>query len=263
MKIITAGDNCIDFYVKTGEMFPGGNPVNVAVYLRRYVEDVSYIGCVGADDAGKKLVSSLESRGVDVSRVRVIKNGKTAVTKVEHREGDRVFLGYNPGTNKDFCLLDMDLEYIYEGDAFITGFWGNCQNRLAEIKAHSVITAFDFSDKIHDPLWKETAEYVDYAFFSWPEEYDLRCIKDFMKLCYETGTKTVVVTLGKYGSIAYNGKKYFNCGIIDCPVVDTMGAGDSFIAGFVSSILENEDIEAAMHRGTESSTVTIQYAGAW
>ena len=42
-----------------------------------------------------------------------------------------------------------------------------------------------------------------------------------------------------------------------------MGAGDSFIAGFVSSILENEDIEAAMHRGTESSTVTIQYAGAW
>lgn len=35
MKIACVGDNCVDYYDNTGEVFPGGNPVNVAVYVRR------------------------------------------------------------------------------------------------------------------------------------------------------------------------------------------------------------------------------------
>ena len=42
-----------------------------------------------------------------------------------------------------------------------------------------------------------------------------------------------------------------------------MGAGDSFIAGFIKGVLENKDIPGCMSEGAKSSSVTLQYSGAW
>ena len=49
----------------------------------------------------------------------------------------------------------------------------------------------------------------------------------------------------------------------DSTVVDTMGAGDSFIAGFLYGLMRGEDIPACMALGAENSSVTLGYAGAW
>ncbi|MFQ9108226.1 MAG: PfkB family carbohydrate kinase [Coprococcus sp.] len=46
-------------------------------------------------------------------------------------------------------------------------------------------------------------------------------------------------------------------------VVDTMGAGDSFIAGFLYAICEGKGIQEAMADGAANSSVTIAYSGAW
>mgnify|MGYP004671215951 FL=1 len=48
-----------------------------------------------------------------------------------------------------------------------------------------------------------------------------------------------------------------------CEVVDTMGAGDSFIAGFLHGYLEGLDIPACMTAGAQCSAVTLSYEGAW
>ena len=48
-----------------------------------------------------------------------------------------------------------------------------------------------------------------------------------------------------------------------CEVVDTMGAGDSFIAGFIVGILEGQTIDECMVTGSKSSAVTLGYSGAW
>ncbi|MBR6119224.1 MAG: hypothetical protein IKQ04_02765 [Oscillospiraceae bacterium] len=47
MKIACIGDNCIDSYDETGKYYPGGNAVNVAVYLHRMGVESSYVGAVG------------------------------------------------------------------------------------------------------------------------------------------------------------------------------------------------------------------------
>ena len=52
MHVATVGDNCIDSYFKTGQAFPGGNAINVAVYLARLGIPVSYVGVVGDDEYG-------------------------------------------------------------------------------------------------------------------------------------------------------------------------------------------------------------------
>ena len=46
-------------------------------------------------------------------------------------------------------------------------------------------------------------------------------------------------------------------------VVDTMGAGDSYIAGFLAGIVDGLSIEECMHQGAATATETLKYFGAW
>ena len=99
MRFATVGDNCVDAYESLGQFYPGGNPVNVAVYLKRLGEDASYTGVVGDDKYGQVMKDALQEKNVDISHVRTI-HGDTAVTKVEIVNGDRVFTDYIEGVMK-------------------------------------------------------------------------------------------------------------------------------------------------------------------
>ena len=59
-RLAAVGDNCMDVYDQTGEAYPGGNPVNVAVYTVRLGGTASYTGVVG-DDAYGSLMRSARS----------------------------------------------------------------------------------------------------------------------------------------------------------------------------------------------------------
>ena len=73
----------------------------------------------------------------------------------------------------------------------------------------------------------------------------------------------VVATRGGKGSLAYDGESFYPGQIVPCSVVDTMGAGDSFIAGFLMAWLKKEPIPACMRAGAENAAVTLGYPGAW
>ena len=47
IRLAAVGDNCIDLYDQTGDAYPGGNPVNVAVYTVRLGGSASYTGEIG------------------------------------------------------------------------------------------------------------------------------------------------------------------------------------------------------------------------
>ena len=49
VKIAAMGDNVVDCYASRGEMFPGGNCLNVAVYVSRFGAQSAYIGAIGKD----------------------------------------------------------------------------------------------------------------------------------------------------------------------------------------------------------------------
>lgn len=262
MKIVTAGDNCIDYYINENKVYPGGNPVNVAVYSKRYVNDVTYIGYVGEDEYAHIIINSLREKGIDVSRVRQV-SGNTAVTKVRSENGERVFLSYDGGVNASFKLEEDDISFCLGCDAFVTGFWGMCDSYLARLHRGGILTVFDFATKLDNPLVESIAKHVDYAFFSWTEDLDKAKIKAYLESVVKMGAGCAVMTLGNKGSLAFDGIDYYYENIIDCPVVDTMGAGDSYIAGFICGILSGKRIQASMLQGTQSSTITIQYRGAW
>ncbi|WP_232322309.1 hypothetical protein [Brevibacillus parabrevis] len=62
MKLIAIGDNVMDYYKDRGEIFPGGNALNVAVLGKRYQADVSScIGIIGNDQAADHVRQTLAS----------------------------------------------------------------------------------------------------------------------------------------------------------------------------------------------------------
>ena len=70
VKIAAIGDKVVDCYLSRGEMFPGGNCLNVSVHVRRFGGSAAYVGAIGNDRAGDVILQALLAEGVDVSRLR-------------------------------------------------------------------------------------------------------------------------------------------------------------------------------------------------
>lgn len=262
MRIAALGDNCIDIYDETGEYYVGGNPVNVASYIQRLGGESAYVGAVGDDAYGVLVREKLEERDVDVSHLHVLP-GRTAVTHVLLENGDRRFGEYEKGVLKDFALDEEDLEFICGHAMAVSGIYGYMEAEIQKLRDRDrdLQIAFDFSDELQDPAVEAVLPYVDYAFFSLEEKEEGKA-EAFLKKMKALCGGLVIVTMGSAGSMAYDGNDFIKCGIVPCRVVDTMGAGDSFIAGFLYARLQGSSVLESMKSGAQNSSVTLQYKGA-
>ena len=260
VKIACVGDNCIDYYRETGKMYPGGNAVNVAGYIRRLGEESAYIGPVGDDAFGKTITDALREKGVDVSHVRV-EDGSTAVSYVAVQDGERVFTGFEEGVMADFRPREDDIDFICAHDMAVAGVWGHAESALPAIRERGIPTAYDASEDPFGPTAQSALPHSVLFFFSAGEigEEELR---EKLRMLREGGADMVIATRGGQGSMVYDGKDFYAEGIVPVEVVDTMGAGDSYIAGFVVAWLKGLPVQACMRAGAENAAVTIGYSGA-
>ena len=259
-RLAAVGDNCMDVYDQTGEAYPGGNPVNVAVYTLRLGGKASYTGVVGDDRYGALMREAVAQKGVDVSHLRT-EPGATAISHVELVNGDRVFGDYDEGVMERFHMTEEDLDFLAGHDLVVSGLWGHTGPDLHKLKARGALVAFDCADKLWDPRTEEALPHVDYAFFS--HDGAAGEVQDFLREAIAKGPRLVVATRGERGSMAFDGTRFYEQGIVPCPVVDTMGAGDSFIAGFLFGLMRGQSIPDCMAQGAQCSSVTLGYSGAW
>ena len=260
-RIACIGDSCVDHYDSYGQVMPGGNPVNFAVYFRRLGGEASFVGAVGSDSDGALVCSALEGKGVDVSHVQVLP-GPTPTTHVTLENGNRVFTAYDPGVMEQFALRPEDDDFILTHDLVVTALWGRCEYDLGFFRAMGLPVAFDCADLPFDPAAQAALPSADIAFFSDDGE-DEAAVKRTVETIHAMGPAVVVAMRGAKGSLAYDDARYYAQGAIDCPVVDTLGAGDSYIAGFLHSYLRGLPIPQCMKTGSENAAITIGYLGAW
>lgn len=261
IKIACIGDSCVDHYDQQNQSFPGGNPVNFAVYLRRIGAEASFIGAVGSDPDGALVREALAEKRVDVSHVQVLP-GPTPTTHVVMDHGNRVFASYDPGVMTDYRLRDEDVDFIADHDLAVSALWGHCEQELGKLKALGIPVAFDCADLPDDPISRAALPNVDIAFFS-DDTTDDAQLQQTIRSIAALGPSVVVAMRGANGSIAYDGKNFYHHAAIDCRVVDTLGAGDSYIAGFLYGYLKGFPMEACMLAGSQNSAITIGYLGAW
>lgn len=264
MRLASIGSNCVDFYtnIDGGKAFAGGGPVNMGVYAIRLGGTASYIGPVGNDTYGRFMIEEIKKKGIDTSHL-YIKDGKTAVSNVSLIDGERVFGDYDEGVLKEYSLSKEDIEFILTHDVVVADLWGRVEGYFKDFKDRGMTTAFDLADNPDSERVSKAIPYVDYLFFSSNVD-DMNKVMEKMKALKAMGPKLVVSMLGSSGSICYDGTVFIRYGIKECDnIVDTMGAGDSYIAGFLTGIISGRTIEEAMELGAETATETLRYFGAW
>lgn len=94
-SLIAVGDNTMDVYLDRNIEYPGGNALNVAVFASRLGTRSAYLGCVGDDRYGQRLLDCLQQEDVDASRCRTLP-GANGWACVDNIDGERVFLGSDP-----------------------------------------------------------------------------------------------------------------------------------------------------------------------
>lgn len=259
MEFIAIGDNCIDHYIDSNKKFAGGNAVNFAVYINHLGRESSYFGIVGDDENGSLIINSLKDQGIDTSFIRIVE-GRTAVTEVQLKMGDRVLGDFDEGVFAKFSITPEELSWIKQHPYIHTAIWGKCDSYLHELHKTSSIS-YDFADKYDLERIREISKYINYGFISYDK--DDHVIRSILRIICENGADAAIATLGGNGSLAYDGIDYISHGVNKVEVVDTLGAGDSFIAGFMCGIAEGKDLKESLISGTDKASKTIQYFGAW
>ena len=257
VRAVAAGFSCMDVYEKLNRCYPTGNGVDWGVHLQRLGISVSVVSVTGTDEYGKTMRKMLQQEGIEISHLHE-KEGNTCQMKMNLINGvDRVHLEEVEGVMKDFALTEEDKEYIKTFDYLHTDLFGNILKDLPELRAAGVKVVMDFSIFSGNPEYNtdENFKNVDYAFLSYEKEDDY--IREHIKRIQSFGAKIVTATLGENGSLSYDGERYYHYGIVPVKVVNTVGAGDSYISGFTYGIMNGWEIPKCQEFGAKISSEVI------
>jgi fructoselysine 6-kinase len=263
MKAAMIGDNCIDVYERLGKRYPTGNVVDTAVNLRKLGVPSSIISTTGDDENGRWMQETLKACGLDTSHLKIGK-GPTAITLMDMDGLDRVHGEYIEGVLEHIVFDKADIAFAATHDLVHTAFWGKAEAALPEIKKRNpaLPVSFDYADRLDAPLVETTLAYVDYGFFSYKKGRD-SWIEEYLIDKTERGMKAAVATFGEKGSLVYDGSRFVDGKVFPAKVVNTVGAGDGFIAGFLWGILTGVSLEKAMEQGAKTAAEVVAVFNPW
>lgn len=262
MKLIAIGDNVVDCYLDQNLYYPGGNCVNVAVQSSRNgADEISYIGVFGNDGKAEAIKAALKQESVsyNFSRTMFGISGQPSVGLVD---GDRVFIGGPKDTVQHLVkmkLTNRELLYVSSFDICHVSVYSNMEEELPSLK-EVVPISYDFSDEYTEEYLEKICPHVTYAFFSVSHLTDEK-IEELASRVLDFGVEIVGTTKGEEGARFYTKERIFNRKPDSTEVLDTMGAGDSFIAGFLTEYVENKDMNGALDKAAASSAKTCTYYG--
>lgn len=262
-RALCLGDNCVDYYLPPFDLtYIGGNAVNTAVAMQRAGLPAAYAGFIGEDDDGQMILRRLRQQGVDVSHVHAIpgQTGKTHIRLTP--EGERQFLFEHLGPVFPLPLDEELLSFALQHDLIHTTCNGGALAYLPEIKKkHGILVSMDYGERYTQEFLNETIDFVDLAFFSMPENYQ-GSARDFACQMYRPHLTLLLVTMGKGGSLVCNGSYYFQPAV-PVEVVDSLGAGDTYIGTFLANWLLGKTILKSMQQASEAAALACTHMGAW
>jgi fructoselysine 6-kinase len=258
VKIVAMGDNVVDCYLSRNAMFPGGNCLNVSVFIRKFGGQSAYVGAIGRDRAGDAIVAALIDEGVDISHLRRL-DGPTAYCVIGHRNADRVFVTYDL-TISMFEPGADDFDFILGFDAVQIGQSSGLDHHLARVSSLRRLS-YDFSNKYSGEKIGCIAPLCFLASLSARDDSPEHAL-DLIRETLSKGSQWCLVTRGSNGAFLGRGTDIFEVPAVKAELVDTLGAGDTFIARTLFGLLKGEMPEALLAAAAEEAAKTCGYYGA-
>lgn len=249
----------------------GGKGANQAVAIAKLGENVKFIGKVGSDANGEMLKNSIRSFGVDVSNLSVADCASGIALIIVENGENRIIL--DRGANFKITDADVDaaLKNAKSGDIFVTQLeipLKTVEYALCKAKEKGMITILNPA-----PAVKLSSEILSYVDVITPNETETEILTGInpvdevhitlaVKHFYGRGIKNVIITLGSRGSAVSFGNEITLVDAKKVKVVDTTGAGDTFIGAVAAQLNRGADIVTACRFATCASAITVSRAGA-
>ncbi|SMY09824.1 PfkB family carbohydrate kinase [Flavimaricola marinus] len=256
-EIIAFGDNVVDCYADHDRMFPGGNALNHAVFAQRFGARASYHGAVADDAAGRHIRASLVAEGVDVSGLRSLP-GRTAFCVIGNRDGEREFLRADLGVSIIAPRAD-DLVRIAGADAVHTGRSSHVDGHLADF-ADRARLSYDFATVRTFEMIASIAPLCYLASFS-GGDLDAQSGLSLARAARQSGAIWCLITRGEAGAVLVGPESTTEAPAAPTQVVDTLGAGDTFIARTLVGLLRGEAPGAILAAAAQAAAQTCGHLG--
>jgi sugar/nucleoside kinase (ribokinase family) len=251
----------------------GSSSAIVAHNLASLGSRVGFISCIGDDHLGETALDRLQQAGVDVSRVlRKPEPAKTGLTVILQRDGWRNILTY-PGTIFDLRMDDLDLDYLSSSRHFhLSSFYlqktlrPHLPELLKRMKKRGLTVSLDCND---DPAnrWevdlKEALRHVDVFLPNAREALRITGQTDLDQAVDHLSQLVpfLVVKLGAKGAMARRGTEQYTSPALKIDVIDAVGAGDSFDAGFLHEFIRGADLQICLDAGNLAGALSTTRPG--
>lgn len=290
VDVLTFGESMASVRVggrmRTGgpaELTTAGAESNVAIGLARLGHSVRYAGRIGDDETGVLVTRTLRAEGVDVEHLRPDPERPTGLLLVERRIGDTSNVVYHRAGSAASALTAHDLDAALDGRCRIlhaSGITPALSPSAAEATEHALRRARDagalvvFDVNYRGKLWSRDdaaavlaplARLADVVLASDGELELAAGASDEagVRTLLDAGVGRVVVKRGGHGAALHTRDGRIDQPALRVDVVDSIGAGDAFAAGFLSALLDELDDAAALARAITTGAFAVAAAGDW
>ena len=259
--------------VPNGSLVLGGSAAIMACGASRLGLSVAFAGRVGDDPAGDFVRTSLADRGVNVDALIVDNALPTPLTTVLTSGDDRAILtspGCLPATTADDVpgSLLRSVRHVHAASFYLMpSLAAGLAALFKEARAAKATTSLDPNDDpagrwdrmVLDPILRVT----DYFLPNAAEALALtghHSVEDAAGILARRGP-LVVVKNGADGALAHSGSKVTSVPALKVDIVDAVGAGDSFDAGWVAAVLNGSRTERALAIAAACGSLSTRAAG--
>ena len=287
-KVVVVGSANIDLVVKTsrlpgrGEtilggdfsMFCGGKGANQAVAAARFGADVRFVGKVGSDIFGTKVLDNFNKSGMNTDYLLVDHKCHTGIALITVDNGGENSIVVAPGANGALQAADIDAaQSVFDDAAFILMQLeiplDTLEHVLAIANARGVPVilnpapaTINLSPALLSKLYALTPNETEAAMISGVRVEDIDDAKRAAIKINEMGVKLVVITLGDKGVVCYDGTDFIAVPSLKVDAIDTTAAGDTFNGVFAAALAEGRGLHEALRISNAAAAISVTRLGA-
>ncbi|KAK3605118.1 hypothetical protein CHS0354_000786 [Potamilus streckersoni] len=261
------------------KQLPGGAPMNVALHLVKNNIPATMVSAVGNDEHGATLLGYLHDAGVETNLIQVHNSMKTGLVKIDPiYDGFAKFNIMNPAA-WDFISLTNDLKKSTNNvSAIVFGTLSarNAESRktlLALLHSSSEIKIFDLNFRQHYYSKELVNELLLLSTLLKLSDEELPIISEWygfngdekdtlQQLSQRFSLECICLTKGAHGACVLKNNVFLKHPGYRVHTEDTTGAGDAFLAGFISKQFNGESLETALDYSSRLGAYVASKMGA-
>ena len=232
---------------------------------------VAFIGVCGVDVFGRFMLDEMSKRGVDISNVIVRADGQTGLSVILNRSSDRAILTY-PGLIADLQASDISdallsqSRHLHVASYFLqTKLQPDLSSLFRRARSLGLTTSLDTN---YDPSekWIGFDELLSVTNVFLPNEKEAVSLSgegnvDLAADRLGSRVEALAIKLGAEGVLGVREGESIRVDSIPVKVIDTVGAGDSFDAGFLFGYLNRWSLEKSLRLACMCGALSTQQAG--